>query len=74
MSRYEFHCPPLREWPEHGKANFLRLYDAAMDRVIPWRWMTSLIFLPGSPSHQALTGLVEASAPEAALSREVAKI
>ena len=74
MSRYEFYCPPVRTWPSLGKANFLRLYDGAMDRVIPWRWMTSLIFLPGSPSHQALTGLVSASLPVPSLSREVAKI
>lgn len=74
MSRYEFYCPPVREWPERGKVNFVRLYDTAMDRVIPWRWMCSLVLMPGSPSHRALTGLVEASQPDASLSREVAKI
>ena len=74
MSRYELYCPPVREWPARGRDNFLRLYDAAMDRVIPWRWMCSMVLMPGSPSHQALTGLVEASLPDAPLSREVATI
>lgn len=61
MNRYELHCPPVREWPARWQANFLRLYDAAMYRVLPWRWMCSLFFLPGTPSRRALTGLVEAS-------------
>lgn len=66
MSRYEFYCPPPREWPARGAANFARLYDAAMYRVLPWRWMCSLIFMPGSPAGNAVRSL-----PEAALSREV---
>ena len=70
MSRYEFYCPPVRTWPSRGKANFLRLYDAAMDRVIPWRWMCSLVLMPGSPAGEAVRDLPRA----AALSREVTTI
>jgi hypothetical protein len=62
VSRYELCCPPVREWPARGKANFLALYDTAMDRVLPWRWMCSAIFMPGSPSHTALVDLREATA------------
>lgn len=61
MTRYELCFPPVREWPARGKENFLRLYDASMDRVIPWRWMCSLVLMPGSPSHEALVGLREAA-------------
>ena len=61
MGRYEFYCPPVRTWPARGRDNFLRLYDAGMDKVIPWRWMCSLVFMPGSPSHDAVVGLREAA-------------
>ena len=66
MSRYELYCPPLRCWPALAAANFVRLYDAAMYRILPWRWMCSLFMLPGTPSALALADL-----RRAALSREV---
>lgn len=53
MSRYEFYVPPVRRWPKLWLQRFLWLYDAAMDRIIPWRWMCSLIMMPGSPSYRA---------------------
>jgi len=65
----EFHIPPLRQWPALWWERFLWLYDTAMDRVLPWRWMCALFFLPGTPSRAALDGLAEA-----ALSREVEAI
>jgi hypothetical protein len=69
MGGYEFYCPPVRQWPAIWKARFLGLYDAAMDRILPWRWMCALFFLPGTPSRAALDGLVDA-----AVSAEVATI
>ncbi len=66
MSRYELHCPPPCQWPSLAAGNFARLYDAAMDRVIPWRWMCSAALMPGSPAYIAISAV-----PEAALSREV---
>jgi hypothetical protein len=69
MSRYELYCPPVRQWPALGRERFLWLYDTAMDRVIPWRWMCSAILMPGTPSRAAVDGL-----PQAALSAETAKI
>lgn len=69
MSRYELHCPPPRQWPAIWRARFLWLYETAIDRVLPWQWMCSALFLPGTPGRTALDGLAEA-----ALSREVEAI
>lgn len=61
MSRYELCCPPVRQWPAMAKSNFIRLYDTAMDRVIPWRWMCSVSLLPGSPAYKAIVDMREAA-------------
>jgi hypothetical protein len=57
MSRYEFYMPPVRTWPAIWWARFLWLYETAMDKVIPWRWMCSLAMMPGSPSWSAARGV-----------------
>ena len=54
MTRYEFYMPPVRTWPTIWWARFLWLYDTAMDKIIPWRWMCSLAMMPGSPSHNVI--------------------
>ena len=61
LSRYELHCPPLREWPARGAANFRRLYGAA-----PVQWLAGALLLPGTAGRAAVRSL-----PQAALSREV---
>ena len=65
MGRYEFYCPPIRQWPALWHDRFARLYDTAMDRVIPWRWMCSAVLMPGTPARAAVDSL-----PVAALSAE----
>ena len=61
MSRYELHCPPVRQWPARGAANFRRLYGMA-----PVQWFAGALLLPATSARAAVLGL-----PQAALSREV---
>jgi hypothetical protein len=60
-NRYELRCPPLRQWPAIWKARFLWLYDISMDKVLPWKWMLSAVFLPKTPAHRALKDMVVAA-------------